>query len=308
MLKLVRKRFATVRVHEFKMTLNLQDHGLSRQVFIYRDRERVLGYILRSLLTEGMNVVDVGGNIGYYPLMESVLVGETGTVYVLEPLPSNFELLNRNVRLNKLQSRIHTHMLAAFDAIGQQRFYVSRASNLGTMFPSTPDTYTTLDLTGEHIVVRTVDLSTFLQPLEKIHLIRMDPEGAEVGIIRGLLPSIRSGLFDGRVITEIHPRRYDEGCNNFRSVLREMFALGYYPELVTSDSESAPCFRDRGYSPEECLRESNTLTRGIYRNFREEDVLDLVTTVGAMRDLILAKRKKVKNGKVPEKSPAGENP
>ncbi|MBN1346445.1 MAG: FkbM family methyltransferase [Phycisphaerae bacterium] len=288
-MRMARRRLATIEVHGYKLTVDLNDPGLSRQLFIYGDRERALGYILRRILSEGMRVLDVGGNIGYYPLMESMLVGPRGTVHVLEPFPPNFELLGRNVRLNGRQDTIHCHRVAALDRVGRQPFFISQASNLGTMFPATSDTGTALDLTGDAIKVPTVDLDTFLKPLEKIDLVRMDPEGAEVAIIRGLLPSIRAGRFNGRVITEIHASRYDETTNNFRAVLSDVFALGYRAEFVTSDNEQAGHFRDRGYRPEVCLQESNTVSRGIYTDVKARDVIDLVGEIGAMRDLVLVK-------------------
>lgn len=288
-LRALRRRFGVVPIHDFRMILDLSDQGLSRQLFIWRDRERVLGHILRKIVKPGMRILDVGGNIGYYPLMECRLVGKEGTVYVLEPFPPNFELLNRNLELNGCQDRVSTHMVAASDKPGRERFYTSFASNLGTMFPDTSDTGIARDLTGEHIDVATVDLSSFIHPLEKIDLIRMDTEGAEVPILRGLLPAIRAGHFDGRLVIEIHASRYSE-TNDMAAVLGELFCVGYYPEAATSEDESFSAIRDRGYRPQEIIRESNKVWRGIYSGLKEQDLIDAIGQIGAIRDLVLAKR------------------
>jgi len=287
--RLIRKRYAVARVHQFRMLLDLNDEGLSRELFVCRDRERTLGRILRTLLKPGMRVLDVGGNLGYYPLMEAVLVGQSGSVHVLEPCPANYELLTRNVELNARQDIIRPYMLAAFDSVGRQRFWLSRASNLGTMFPKTTDTGRALQLTGDTIEVETVDLSSFLRRIPPVDLIRMDTEGAEVPILRGLLPAVRSGLFGGSIVTEVHPSRYSAE-NDISSVLSELFSVGYQAEYLSSDDETMPSIRSRGYRPEAIIRESNTKCRGIYRTVRPDDVLTLVAESGAVRDLVLAKR------------------
>lgn len=308
LLRFCRRRFVTASIHDYRMVLDLRDPGLSRQLFVVRDRERVLGQILTGLLRKGMSVIDVGGNLGYYPLMESSLVGEEGKVYVLEPFPPNFELLNRNVRLNARENTIKTYMLAALDAVGQKPFHVAVASNLGTMFPRTSDTGIALGLTGRCIEVETVDLSTFLQHLGKIDLIRMDTEGAEVGILRGLIPAVASGLFDGCIAVETHASRYDDGDNDIRPVLEELFALGYRPGVVTSEDEAVSCLRDRGYEPRSVVRESNTMFRGIYPAVGNEDVLTLVKQIGAIRDLVLVRCEQKDEAPFPGKGHTGESP
>ena len=56
--------------------------------------------LFRKLVDEGMNVVDIGANIGYYTLLAAELVGEKGKVFAFEPEPSNYDLLLRNVEIN----------------------------------------------------------------------------------------------------------------------------------------------------------------------------------------------------------------
>ena len=55
---------------------------------------------LRSYVKPGEVVIDIGANVGYYTLIAARLVGETGRVYAFEPDPTNFAILDKNVRLN----------------------------------------------------------------------------------------------------------------------------------------------------------------------------------------------------------------
>ena len=51
---------------------------------------------------EGDVVIDVGAHIGRYTIIASKRVGPNGKVIAIEADPSNFEMLNRNIQLNRL--------------------------------------------------------------------------------------------------------------------------------------------------------------------------------------------------------------
>ena len=51
--------------------------------------------------TKGDTVVDVGAYLGRYTLTSSNLVGESGKVIAIEGDPSHYEMLNKNLKLNK---------------------------------------------------------------------------------------------------------------------------------------------------------------------------------------------------------------
>ena len=51
--------------------------------------------------TKGDIVVDVGACLGRYTLTSSNLVGENGRVVAIEGDPSHYEMLNKNLKLNK---------------------------------------------------------------------------------------------------------------------------------------------------------------------------------------------------------------
>lgn len=52
-------------------------------------------------LKPGDVFVDVGANIGYFSLLASKLVGPGGRVVAIEASPEVFDLLRRNLELNK---------------------------------------------------------------------------------------------------------------------------------------------------------------------------------------------------------------
>lgn len=53
---------------------------------------------LSERIQSGMKVVDIGGNIGFYSILFSYLVGEHGVVHVFEPDTVNFKHLKGNTK------------------------------------------------------------------------------------------------------------------------------------------------------------------------------------------------------------------
>lgn len=77
--------------------VNPHDTGLSRQLMRNGLREPInSSYIVATLWgLEGFDVLDIGGNIGYFPLIEAL--ASSGKVRVYEPVFENFRLLEKNL-------------------------------------------------------------------------------------------------------------------------------------------------------------------------------------------------------------------
>jgi len=67
----------------------------------YEFKKRVL---FERVIPADSVVYDVGGFVGYYTLLASVLVGEQGRVVVFEPLPRNLHYLKEHLRLNRISN------------------------------------------------------------------------------------------------------------------------------------------------------------------------------------------------------------
>ena len=89
-----------------KMLLDLRDKGIHKDLFLYGCREPECTKIVQKELCEGMKVVDIGANIGYYALMEAQIVGDSGKIYAIEPEPRNFRMLERNIEMNSYTKRV----------------------------------------------------------------------------------------------------------------------------------------------------------------------------------------------------------
>lgn len=56
--------------------------------------------LCKRRIKNGETVIDIGANIGYFTLLFARLVGKEGKVFAFEPDPTNFRLLEKNVKAN----------------------------------------------------------------------------------------------------------------------------------------------------------------------------------------------------------------
>ena len=91
----VKSDFAVVQ--ESKMYLGVRDHyNLSIDGF-YEPKETEL---VKREVKKGNIVIDVGASIGYYTLLLSRLVGNSGKVFAFEPFENRIEILKQNIDIN----------------------------------------------------------------------------------------------------------------------------------------------------------------------------------------------------------------
>lgn len=74
--------------------------SLSAEYWANKDERKDEEEFFRAYLRPGDTVVDVGANVGALSLAASVVVGESGRVFAIEPHPMVFGYLSANIKLN----------------------------------------------------------------------------------------------------------------------------------------------------------------------------------------------------------------
>src|SRR5690348_14247261 len=87
---------------------------------------------LARVLRPGTCFLDVGAHAGLYTLLAARLVGPTGSVVAIEPLPSNVRILRRHLELNRLHN-VTVIEAAAGAKAGPGRFTSGDSSYTGRM-------------------------------------------------------------------------------------------------------------------------------------------------------------------------------
>ena len=142
---------------------------------------------IKRVLKPGNTCIDIGANVGYYTLFFAKCVGTNGRVISFEPTPKSFAILNRNVKINQL-TNVKTQKLAIFDKTGEIEFHEG------------PTGYDVFNSVGQitHPKVSHIPFSKTLVPcitfdkfredshIGKVDLIKVDVEGAEMFVIKGM--------------------------------------------------------------------------------------------------------------------------
>jgi FkbM family methyltransferase len=276
-------RFFEKRIYDYRMLLDLEDRGISRTLLLFGKRELEHKEMLERVLKPGMNVLDIGANIGYYALMELRLIGPTGRLVAVEPSPSNVELLQRNLALNGYTG-IEVHQAAISDQPGVKPFFLSEMSNLNTFHDNGTGL---LHLSGKTVDVRTATVPEIMNG-RALDLIRMDVEGHEVEVINGLLPAIERGETSPMIIFETHLSRYGAD-HDIEAPLRRLFALGYKVRLAGSSSERGTrVIEARGYKGGAPIR-SDGVVRRLFQDIAADDAIDLICREGGIRTVLLGR-------------------
>lgn len=194
---------------DLRMRLSLKEYPDGSMYFgVY---EVATVRLLRSLLQTGDTVIDVGGNIGYVALQCARLVGPRGAVHTFEPVADTADRLAENVVLNGLDSVVHIHRAAVGAEPGEVVMHTFGGDGgtrhvLASMKP----------LYAEHHELRAP-----VQVLDEtitgaVRLIKVDVEGAEVGVIRGA----RRIIADCRphLVIENNPRTLAAFGHTFRDI------------------------------------------------------------------------------------------
>lgn len=281
----LKERFLLKELHGFQMYLDLTDPGLSYTLAVYSTRERDQIYLIRNELREGMVVLDIGSNIGFYPLLEASLVGKQGKIYALEPSPQNFDLLSRNIELNHQSDVIEKYRVGASNKDGIEKFYLYAMSNLHTLNPETyryPQKYRPI----ESIDIRVVSVADFVRDKKPIDFLRMDIEGHEVEVLEGMVQAIEQYGLSPSILFEIHIKKYDDIHHSMRAPLVKLFELGYYAKTIISNDDSKPKFREKGYKPSLIVK-TDGVYRGLYNGISQKDTIEFICDIGFVRAVLL---------------------
>lgn len=175
-----------------------------------------LTQLLLKLTKPGMNVIDIGANIGYYTLLFASKVGPTGRVLAYEPEALNYEFLVRSVAENAFSNVITTKM-AVGDVEGMIVLHLSSRSHpeahsiiYNREGPSVEISCTTLDHVAESLNAARIDVM-------KIHV-----GGAEPMVLQGGMKMI-SALRP--MIITVYGAEAWKDSTNLLSRLTEMYDL-----------------------------------------------------------------------------------
>ncbi len=165
---------------------------------------------------EGDTVVDIGAHIGHYSILSSMRVGQSGKVVAIEAHAGNFDMLNRNVKLNHLDNVV-TLNYAVFSEETKIKLYLPSQESDFTIYNTVMTDRAGKD--GEKFVE--VDANTLDNLLpqngikaEDVNWVKIDVEGAELEVLRGAT-NVLSKSKNIALLIEVHGSHLYEPIKEF---------------------------------------------------------------------------------------------
>jgi FkbM family methyltransferase len=149
-----------------------------------------------SRLPHGSVVFDVGANVGLYTTFLAKAVGSAGQVVAFEPQPSNHAHLVENVQLNEL-SNVTIVRKALGESSGNGNLWRGKIIGNYSLVGSAA-------ATSDEVEIVAGDAFAFSQRLAVPHLIKIDVEGFEMSVVRGLYATLRNPACR-LICIEVHP-------------------------------------------------------------------------------------------------------
>jgi FkbM family methyltransferase len=223
------------RLFGYRFVCDVSRAGPQKLLFLIGERHVSEANLVRSLLAPGMNVVDVGANIGYYTLMFAQVVGPEGRIVAIEPSPENLPELKLNVERNKLRN-----VEIIPKAVGNEQKEIGLRSgiNSGVVRDDTTPAYSVEQDLIDNIITEPIDF------------MKLDVEGYEGFALEGaqrILSKYRPIVF-----VEIHPLELKQCGWGVGSIINRLSRLydnvTMYEERDMSGLYRKVCFYYAGMS------------------------------------------------------------
>ena len=156
----------------------------------------------RSAVRPGDVVLEAGANVGAYTLLFGQWVGAAGRVVAFEPDPNAFEGLEQHLSINNVSDRVTA--VAAAVADGQQdhiRLVLGESSGISRMASAIDGSASSV----KDVPAVSIDAYCATHRLTP-QVIKIDVEGAELGVLKGARATIARGGPDLHLFVEMHPQ------------------------------------------------------------------------------------------------------
>jgi FkbM family methyltransferase len=217
-------RSLTVDVDGFRLS-----GGVLHRGHLYRvaglGYEQLNRALFRDSVGRGMVVLDIGAHLGLYSLIAASRVGKTGTVYAFEPDPRTFPHLVGNIKGNQFEEQVTTVQKAVAEFSGEEALFLDDSNlSVTALVPSNPS----------DVATRTacVTVDEFLPADERVDVVKMDIEGAELRALRGMSRTIARASESLTLFIEVHPGALQAAGSSGEGVVSALEGMGLRAQVI----------------------------------------------------------------------------
>ena len=172
----------------------------------------------------GDTVIDIGAHLGIFSFFLARQVGINGKVYSFEPTQKTFNALTQTIKYNKLNKIIDARQVAVSDTSGELEFYIYSNSSISN--GNSISSHNTVG-TPRKTTVGKICLDDLMvtEKIERLTLIKIDAEGAELDILKGGKKLITK--FHPFITLEVHPKSFDDPQKIMNEIYATIIDYGY---------------------------------------------------------------------------------
>lgn len=199
---------------QFMSDHNLLWYAQNRQL----PEPEVIAVLLRAL-KPGDCAVDAGANVGFFTVLMSKIVGETGKIIAIEPDPRNAAKLSKNLDVNSCVN-VQVIQTALGNDVGQAALWTHEDNGQSSIYGDT-------HVGDKMSIVAVQPLDAFIKGRPR--LLKMDIEGSEVNAFKGCTYDFPC------IVTEVNEkalRRAGHSAADLYTIMRER---GYHRYQLHAD-------------------------------------------------------------------------
>lgn len=170
-------------------------------------------------------VVDVGANLGYFSVLAACAESRVRAVQAFEPAASNVKLLRKNIARNDAVI-VEAHPCALGDSTQSMELHLS-GDNLGDH-----QLYGEEGVRNRESVLMVRGDEYLADKVSRIDLLKVDTQGTECSVIRGLLPLLAESGGRLRILLELTPYSLRRAGDSGRALIEALDTLGLPMAIV----------------------------------------------------------------------------
>jgi FkbM family methyltransferase len=207
---------------------------ITKQLKQYSAHTRNELAMIKSLIQDGDNIIDIGAHIGTFSIPFAKFNGKKGRVFSFEANQDNYELLEKNISENSLEKVIIPD--CALVSLGKREFgmVIPNSGNSG-MYYFLPDSQ------HENDDVKVINIDNWHAQLEnetEIKLMKVDVEGAEALVLRAseaLIKKYKPMLYIE--ISQEQLERFNDSITDIDEILK-MYGYHYFKNIGARNSDN----------------------------------------------------------------------
>ncbi|GAA1921270.1 FkbM family methyltransferase [Streptomyces durmitorensis] len=204
---------------------------IQRFISLYGAWEPHMTRWLQSRLRTGDTFVDVGANIGYFAVLGSRLVGSAGRVVAIEASGAFHERVLRHIEINGCDN-VRAVNAAVSDRHETLTFILASSNNMGanSIVPYDGPAESSFEMKA-----RPLPEILDEDELTRARVIKIDVEGAEGGVMRGLAPVLGQLRPDVEIAVEVTPERMAQLGDSIDELMDTMAGHGFRTYRLPTD-------------------------------------------------------------------------